>query len=64
MNIEHEWPMTFYILADLEPGFVASELPCPSFEKYLYYLFAPTLIYRDEYPRYACANIFSILFFF
>ncbi|KAM7344133.1 sterol O-acyltransferase 1-like [Cochliomyia hominivorax] len=23
----------------------------PSFQKYLYYLFAPTLLYRDEYPR-------------
>lgn len=23
----------------------------PSFDKYLYFLFAPTLIYRDEYPR-------------
>lgn len=24
---------------------------CPSFNKYLYFLFAPTLVYRDEYPR-------------
>lgn len=23
----------------------------PNFQKYLYYLFAPTLLYRDEYPR-------------
>lgn len=23
----------------------------PDFSKYLYFLFAPTLIYRDEYPR-------------
>ena len=22
------------------------------FSRYLYFLFAPTLIYRDEYPRY------------
>ena len=24
---------------------------CPDFSKYLYFLFAPTLIYRDSYPR-------------
>ncbi|CAF0883364.1 unnamed protein product [Adineta ricciae] len=26
---------------------------CPDYSKYLYFLFAPTLIYRDEYPRNA-----------
>ncbi|XP_060561180.1 sterol O-acyltransferase 1-like [Ruditapes philippinarum] len=26
---------------------------CPDFSKYLYFLFAPTLIYRDNYPRTA-----------
>lgn len=25
--------------------------PCPEFQKLLYFLFAPTLVYRDEYPR-------------
>ena len=25
--------------------------PCPSFSKFLYFIFAPTLIYRDSYPR-------------
>ncbi|XP_053685275.1 sterol O-acyltransferase 1 [Sabethes cyaneus] len=25
--------------------------PLPAFSKYLYFLFAPTLVYRDEYPR-------------
>lgn len=25
---------------------------CPGFSKFLYFLFAPTLIYRDEYPRF------------
>ena len=25
--------------------------PCPSFSRYLYFLFAPTLVYRDVYPR-------------
>lgn len=24
---------------------------CPDFSHYLYFLFAPTLVYRDEYPR-------------
>ena len=28
------------------------ETPCPDFSKYLYFLFAPTLVYRDSYPRY------------
>ena len=27
------------------------ESPCPSFSSYLYFLFAPTLVYRDKYPR-------------
>ncbi|XP_053373977.1 sterol O-acyltransferase 1-like [Mercenaria mercenaria] len=26
---------------------------CPDFSKYLYFLFAPTLVYRDNYPRTA-----------
>ncbi|XP_052797316.1 sterol O-acyltransferase 1-like isoform X2 [Mya arenaria] len=26
---------------------------CPGFSKYLYFLFAPTLVYRDNYPRTA-----------
>jgi len=25
---------------------------CPDFSNYLYFLFAPTFIYRDSYPRY------------
>nr|CAD7433208.1 unnamed protein product [Timema monikensis] len=25
--------------------------PCPEFSCFLYYLFAPTLVYRDNYPR-------------
>ena len=24
---------------------------CPKFSQYLYFLFAPTLVYRDEYPK-------------
>ncbi|XP_063964451.1 sterol O-acyltransferase 1-like [Lytechinus pictus] len=27
--------------------------PCPDFSKYLYFLFCPSLIYRDSYPRTA-----------
>ena len=28
------------------------ETLCPSFTNYLYFLFAPTLVYSDNYPRY------------
>ena len=27
------------------------ESPCPDYSKYLYFLFVPTLIYKDSYPR-------------
>ncbi len=30
---------------------------CPDFSKFLYFLFAPTLIYRNSYPR--CVHIDS-----
>ena len=30
---------------------VVPHTPCPEFSKFLYFLFAPTLIYRDSYPR-------------
>ncbi|CAG0885571.1 unnamed protein product [Darwinula stevensoni] len=26
-------------------------VPCPAFHQFLYFLFAPTLVYRDSYPR-------------
>lgn len=29
---------------------------CPDFSKYLYFLFAPTLVYRDHYPRTSRIN--------
>ena len=35
---------------DLPPG---NTMELPGFSKYLYFLFVPTLIYRDKYPRYA-----------
>ena len=28
----------------------AEDRPCPDFSQFLYFLFAPTLIYRDSYP--------------
>ncbi|CAF0825420.1 unnamed protein product [Adineta steineri] len=31
--------------------FSVPHTPCPEFSKFLYFLFAPTLIYRDSYPR-------------
>jgi sterol O-acyltransferase len=44
------------------------ENPCPEFGKFLYFLFAPTLIYRDEYPRrekinwgYVASNLFQVV---
>ncbi|GAB6030526.1 hypothetical protein CHUAL_007391 [Chamberlinius hualienensis] len=33
----------------------SEDIACPDFSKFLYFLFAPTLIYRDEYPR--CSKI-------
>lgn len=27
------------------------QAPCPDFSKYLYFMFAPTLVYRNRYPR-------------
>ncbi|TPP60803.1 Sterol O-acyltransferase [Fasciola gigantica] len=40
---------------------------CPDFSHYLYFLFAPTLIYRDSYPRtnsvrwsYVVTNLFQV----
>ena len=29
---------------------------CPKFSKYLYFMFAPTLVYRDNYPRTKATN--------
>lgn len=41
---------------------------CPDFSKYLYFLFAPTLVYRDSYPRtpvlrwsYVVSNFIQVL---
>ncbi|XP_053680549.1 sterol O-acyltransferase 1 [Anopheles nili] len=37
--------------ADSKPASPDAYRPLPSFGKYAYFLFAPTLVYRDEYPR-------------
>ena len=34
-----------------ETGTNVEDSPCPHFSKYLYFLFAPTLVYRNNYPR-------------
>lgn len=34
-----------------QTAFGVPHSPCPEFSKFLYFLFAPTLIYRDSYPR-------------
>ncbi|CAF1148007.1 unnamed protein product [Adineta steineri] len=34
-----------------QKAFPHPHTPCPEFSKFLYFLFAPTLIYRDSYPR-------------
>ncbi|CAF1633686.1 unnamed protein product [Adineta ricciae] len=34
-----------------QKAFAVPHTPCPEFSKYLYFLYAPTLIYRDSYPR-------------
>jgi len=35
---------------------------CPSYSKYLYFYVAPTLIYKDNYPRYIQNNIYLQIF--
>ncbi|XP_074659023.1 sterol O-acyltransferase 1-like isoform X1 [Tubulanus polymorphus] len=42
--------------------------PCPDFSKYLYFLFAPTLVYRNSYPRtptvrwnYVISNLLQVV---
>lgn len=43
-------------------------VPCPDFTHYLYFMFAPTLVYRDRYPRtakinwqFVASNIFQVV---
>ncbi|KAJ0180450.1 hypothetical protein K1T71_003854 [Dendrolimus kikuchii] len=40
------------------------DLPLPSFKHYVYYLFAPTLVYRDTYPRTKKIRWSVVLFHF
>ncbi|CAO2637337.1 Sterol O-acyltransferase 1 [Lemmus lemmus] len=44
----------------------SSTVPVPTVNQYLYFLFAPTLIYRDNYPRKTCPPSFyeAIIVFF
>lgn len=37
----------------LDSSTIDRQTLCPDFSHYLYFLFAPTLIYRDQYPRNA-----------
>lgn len=37
--------------SDSQQLFSIPHTPCPEFSKFLYFIFAPTLIYRDTYPR-------------
>ncbi|KAI5641789.1 MBOAT, membrane-bound o-acyltransferase family domain-containing protein [Phthorimaea operculella] len=44
--------MKVYAVASVcAPRCHGDDTPLPSFNHYLYYLFAPTLVYRDSYPR-------------
>ncbi|XP_014213176.1 sterol O-acyltransferase 1 [Copidosoma floridanum] len=36
---------------------------CPEFSKFFYFMFAPTLIYRDEYPRTKCISWRNVLWY-
>ena len=42
---EHKKDQSINKSAGNEEGF------CPDFSKYLYFTFAPTLVYKNEYPR-------------
>ncbi|XP_013378912.1 sterol O-acyltransferase 1 isoform X2 [Lingula anatina] len=37
-------------------GQSSNDGPCPNFSNYLYFLFVPTLVYRDSYPRSPTIN--------
>lgn len=41
----------FELFNVLESSTDTKQIICPDFSQYLYFLFAPTLIYRDQYPR-------------
>ncbi|XP_052750568.1 sterol O-acyltransferase 1 [Galleria mellonella] len=55
------------------PRFHNEKIPLPTFKSYLYFLFAPTLVYRDEYPRtkkirwevvtFHILEVFAIIFY-
>ncbi|XP_026329702.1 sterol O-acyltransferase 2 isoform X2 [Hyposmocoma kahamanoa] len=39
-------------------------IPLPSFKQYIYFLFAPTLLYRDQYPRTKKTRWRVVMFYF
>ncbi|KAM3963405.1 sterol O-acyltransferase 2 [Aphomia sociella] len=55
------------------PRFNGDTLPLPTFKSYMYFLFAPTLIYSDQYPRtkkirwgvvlFHMLEVFAIIFY-
>lgn len=47
-RISYLW---FFLETDSTDHGDQEKLSCPDFSQYLYFLFAPTLIYRDAYPR-------------
>ncbi|VDD82153.1 unnamed protein product [Mesocestoides corti] len=66
-NGEERFPATVggAKMADGEEITMSNGVPLPSFSHYLYFLFAPTLVYRDTYPRtpYIRWRIVAINFF-
>lgn len=48
LHVTITYVITFLPLTEED---VDDETPCPNFSNYLYFLFAPTLVYRDNYPR-------------
>lgn len=43
----------YAFIRTVSPRYLESNsVPLPDFSNYLYFLFAPTLVYRDSYPRF------------
>jgi len=57
----HSYGMETTEVSDMLPDVHTKErfIKYPKLSQLLYFLFAPTLIYRSEYPRY-CAMILKI----
>ena len=48
---DSEWDSTEEITSDKGTAKINNKKLIPSFSNFVYFLFAPTLVYRDEYPR-------------